>query len=183
MHAIRDATRKARRARRRGRSADLVEVLTAGDDDVCPICEAIAENNPYTIAEARGLIPAHPNCRCAFVPAADARFAHGDSISITPLDAEPEEIYLTHAYRIVNNADGLKIGQVFRDPKEAKLARDVSSLDAGEGSQVWEVDISDIDAATADGEAVYLPAGTAFEVVGFDHTRSVWYINATVEEF
>jgi hypothetical protein len=72
----------------------------------------------------------------------------------------------------------LKVGQIFRDPNEAKLARDVSSLDAGEGSQVWEVDVSDIELATADDSAVYLPPGTAFEVVGFDPERSVWSIEA-----
>jgi hypothetical protein len=52
-----------------------VNVLTAGDDKVCPQCEAIAEDGPYEINEASGLIPAHANCRCAFVPAEDARFA------------------------------------------------------------------------------------------------------------
>jgi hypothetical protein len=47
---------------------NLVNVLTAGDDDVCVICEGIEEAGPYTIDEARSLIPAHPNCRCAFIP-------------------------------------------------------------------------------------------------------------------
>jgi len=45
-----------------------VEVLTAGDDLVCDECEEIAADGPYDIDEARSLIPAHPNCRCAFVP-------------------------------------------------------------------------------------------------------------------
>lgn len=34
----------------------------------CEECEAIAEEGPYTLEEARGLIPAHPNCRCAWAP-------------------------------------------------------------------------------------------------------------------
>jgi hypothetical protein len=75
-HAIRDAVSKSRRNARRKRPRALVEVLTAGDDDVCPVCEDIADGNPYTVSEARGLIPAHPHCRCALVPADDARFAH-----------------------------------------------------------------------------------------------------------
>jgi hypothetical protein len=192
IHAIRDAAKKRRRARRRG--AELVEVLTAGDDDVCIICEDIAAANPYSIVEARGLIPAHPNCRCAFVPAEDARFAHGDraftfdrareiadsQISLTiqwARDSEPDVVELIHAYRSVRGSD-LKVGQIFRDPNEAKLARDVQSLDAGEGSQVWEVDVSEIEAAEADAAAVYLPPGTAFEVVGFDAARNVWAIEA-----
>jgi hypothetical protein len=35
---------------------------------VCPDCEALDETQ-YTIEEAHGLIPYHPNCRCAFIPA------------------------------------------------------------------------------------------------------------------
>ena len=44
-------------------------MLTAGDDRVCDVCDGISENGPYTINEARGLIPAHPNCRSVFVAA------------------------------------------------------------------------------------------------------------------
>jgi hypothetical protein len=448
MHAIRDAKARSRRARRRGTRSATVEVLTAGDDDVCIICQDISESGPYAIADARGLIPAHPNCRCAFVPAEDKRFKHGDAIIIVdgfdpdeprnergewtveetiemaktqrellaairakkageqkgeafinipspaqkirnaeimfgtgspqhkaaikkfgtkdewneedhPRDPDgrfsegsgisegpaqkymfgdksdfekinnslrsgsggsndikekvaeidkdflrngrlidkdttlyrglsfdpknevdkavlerieagsnfsdegyaattteraiaenglkgdldkkdvmliihpsaskgPHALYnssekeyllergtsyklgnivdkgthkevhatalkltkryghdeatieLTHGYRVVRG-DGLKVGQIFRDPNEAKLARDVQSLDAGEGSQVWEVDVSDIGGAEADDIAVYLPAGTSFEVVGFDQSRGVWNIDARDE--
>lgn len=73
---VRDAPRRRRRRRATGRgSLNLVEVLTAGDDDVCPECEDISRAGPYDLAVASGLIPAHPNCRCAFVPLDDARFA------------------------------------------------------------------------------------------------------------
>lgn len=54
-----------------------VEVLTAGDDLVCPECEEISAEGPYTIDEARSLIPAHPNCRCAFVPEGSPLFSLG----------------------------------------------------------------------------------------------------------
>lgn len=54
---------------------DLVQVLTAGDDDVCPVCEEISESGPYTLDDAEGLIPSHPSCRCSFTPAWDKRFA------------------------------------------------------------------------------------------------------------
>jgi SPP1 gp7 family putative phage head morphogenesis protein len=43
------------------------EFVTAGDDDVCPECAEL-EGKTYTIDEARGVIPVHPNCRCAWVP-------------------------------------------------------------------------------------------------------------------
>jgi hypothetical protein len=54
---------------------DFVNVLTAGDDLVCIVCEDISDEGPYPLDEAETLIPAHPNCRCAFVPAFDMRFA------------------------------------------------------------------------------------------------------------
>ena len=61
----------------------LVNVLTAGDDRVCIDCEDIAEGGPYEINAARDLIPAHPNCRCAFIPFGDKRFA--------PIEEQEEE--------------------------------------------------------------------------------------------
>lgn len=41
------------------------EWLTAAD--ACPLCVELAEKT-YTLEQARGKIPAHPNCRCAFAP-------------------------------------------------------------------------------------------------------------------
>jgi 8-oxo-dGTP pyrophosphatase MutT (NUDIX family) len=46
-----------------------VDVLTAGDNDVCDECQDISDSGPYSLDEAEALIPAHPNCRCAFVAA------------------------------------------------------------------------------------------------------------------
>lgn len=45
----------------------MSEFSTAGDDQVCPECAAL-EGREYSIDEARGLIPLHPNCRCAWLP-------------------------------------------------------------------------------------------------------------------
>ena len=65
-----EAQRKEELAEARfGRVEGRLDVLTAGDDRVCDICDGISENGPYSINEARGLIPAHPNCRCVFVAA------------------------------------------------------------------------------------------------------------------
>lgn len=44
------------------------EVSTAQDGKVCEICKALADNGPYTLEKARGMLPAHPNCRCAMIP-------------------------------------------------------------------------------------------------------------------
>lgn len=53
----------------------LVRVKTAGDRKVCAVCRAIAKRGPYRINKARALIPAHPRCRCVFVPVASKRAA------------------------------------------------------------------------------------------------------------
>lgn len=43
------------------------EFATAGDESVCPECEEL-EGKVFEISEARGLLPVHPNCRCALLP-------------------------------------------------------------------------------------------------------------------
>jgi hypothetical protein len=58
----------ARRRKRKRLKPPLAEIVTAGDDDVCEECQDLEDDNPYTIAQARGLIPAHPHCRCAWAP-------------------------------------------------------------------------------------------------------------------
>lgn len=45
-----------------------VEMATAGDYKVCQKCKKL-NGIVLTLAEARGLLPVHPNCRCAFLPA------------------------------------------------------------------------------------------------------------------
>ncbi|AUX08924.1 hypothetical protein AArcSl_1293 [Halalkaliarchaeum desulfuricum] len=47
-----------------------VEHRTAGDNRVCPQCASL-QGNTYTIEEARGRLPIHPRCRCAWVPIVD----------------------------------------------------------------------------------------------------------------
>lgn len=46
----------------------MVEWSTAHDGKVCPECSSMS-GRVFTIQQAEGLIPAHPNCRCAFIPA------------------------------------------------------------------------------------------------------------------
>ena len=46
----------------------MAEWSTAGDDLVCPKCLPL-EGTVLKVSEARGLIPRHPNCRCAWIPA------------------------------------------------------------------------------------------------------------------
>jgi SPP1 gp7 family putative phage head morphogenesis protein len=46
------------------------EWLTARDDKVCEDCQDAAANGPYTLEQAQGMIPLHPNCRCSWTPIA-----------------------------------------------------------------------------------------------------------------
>lgn len=43
------------------------EWATAGDDRVCELC-ADLEGRTFTLKEARGMLPRHVNCRCAWLP-------------------------------------------------------------------------------------------------------------------
>jgi|TARA_R110000824_G_scaffold89320_5_gene219059 SPP1 gp7 family putative phage head morphogenesis protein len=45
-----------------------VEWSTARDDKVCPLCQPL-QGIVLKIKEARGMLPRHPNCRCAWKPA------------------------------------------------------------------------------------------------------------------
>jgi SPP1 gp7 family putative phage head morphogenesis protein len=45
-----------------------VEWSTALDNNVCPLCQPL-EGMVLKINEARGMLPRHPNCRCAWRPA------------------------------------------------------------------------------------------------------------------
>lgn len=46
----------------------LAEWVTAGDSRVCELCYAL-EGKIFTLNEIEGMIPLHPQCRCAAVPA------------------------------------------------------------------------------------------------------------------
>lgn len=45
-----------------------VEWATADDERVCPLCRPM-EGAIFKVDEAAGMIPRHPNCRCAWIPA------------------------------------------------------------------------------------------------------------------
>lgn len=71
-----------RRAESRLGQLGMVNVLNM--PGACERCQSIAEDGPYTIDEARGLVPAHPSCRCAFDPV-------GGDFEIDPEDFDEED--------------------------------------------------------------------------------------------
>ena len=60
---------------------EKVKILTAGDDNVCPICRK-AEKKIYTLEEAANLIPFHPACRCSVI----AHIEHYHDIPQKPVE-------------------------------------------------------------------------------------------------
>lgn len=46
----------------------MAEWHTAGDNRVCPLCAPL-ESVTIPVKKARGMLPRHPNCRCAWIPA------------------------------------------------------------------------------------------------------------------
>ena len=52
------------------------EWLTA--EGACDLCLEAADDGPYTLSEARGMIPLHPNCRCSW----SARVVNGTGIEL-----------------------------------------------------------------------------------------------------
>lgn len=59
----------------------MAEWNTAHDGKVCPICRPL-EGVVMTIDEARSLIPRHPNCRCAWLPASVGEQSGGTTKSM-----------------------------------------------------------------------------------------------------
>lgn len=82
------------------------EWVTAGDDRVCAQCAAM-EGKVMMVKEARGLIPLHPNCRCAWIPA-----------TVEMKKAKPKVKVKPKAKRKVKAKPKVKnIGNISSDPK------------------------------------------------------------------
>jgi hypothetical protein len=166
---------RIRRGAARLERLGLLEVLTAGDDDVCEECEDLADSGPYTVAQARGLIPAHPHCRCAFVPAEDERFA-GDALPIAlaeyVIDVEPSVAYM--------GVDGLRLeaGMQVRLSRDAALAPTLAEATAERPGAVLEVDLTRVP-RYADLTGVHVPEGIVLTLNSYDHTLKVWMVTAT----
>lgn len=63
----------------------MVEWVTAGDSRVCELCQPLS-GVVLKISEARGSIPRHANCRCAWVPANVGESSRGQKRSKSQID-------------------------------------------------------------------------------------------------
>jgi len=97
-----------------------VEWSTTGDEKVCEACAAL-EGIVLKIDEARGLIPRHPRCRCAWIPAnvgepdveqvrskadiedalEESEGAQGDDLDVDVAGERPVSIFNQRWYRAV----------------------------------------------------------------------------------
>jgi len=67
-----------------------VEWSTAGDDRVCDECDAM-QGVVLKLDEASGMLPMHPNCRCAWVPAGVGEDSGGQKSSYKEVKAAIKE--------------------------------------------------------------------------------------------
>jgi hypothetical protein len=125
------------RKRKRRPKPPLAEIITAGDDDVCIVCQDLEDDNPYTIAEARGLIPAHPHCRCAWAPLGAAN----DSATVL-LDWTEEE------HPRDPNGEFASTGA----PNWDKIKNPAARARAQEALRRWQSDHEQINAELREGE-------------------------------
>lgn len=101
-----------------------VEFATAGDNRVCPECEDL-NGNTYTIAEARGMIPVHPNCRCAWLPViASVTDAYDPSEPRVPAGQAGGGQWTGGGgagFSVYKSMEGLGINEALREGKFSKL--------------------------------------------------------------
>lgn len=68
----------------------FAEWSSAGDDRVCPKCQPM-DGRIMTIAEARGLIPFHPLCRCAWIPRGQKKLSKRRLAKASPAVREAQQ--------------------------------------------------------------------------------------------
>jgi SPP1 gp7 family putative phage head morphogenesis protein len=102
------------------------EFMTAGDDRVCPDCQFL-EAQRYTLDNARGVIPVHPNCRCVWLPVI------GEAVPPPP---PPPSLLGTRARitgaspRMFDDAGRMVAGRTVRsDNVRAAIARQADDVD------------------------------------------------------
>lgn len=123
----------------------LAEWSTAGDDKVCEVCQSSAEDvdgNPiiYDLNDARGRIPAHPNCRCSWLPyfppeeekkkvEPDVEAAVAEPVAVEPDELETESEYEIDEPRIEKVIREVHAGTAELDDLEMKVTEAGKNVD------------------------------------------------------
>lgn len=126
---------------------EKVKILTAGDDNVCPICRK-AEKKIYTLEEASNLIPFHPACRCSVI----AHIEHSNNPKFNrPFDEPSEEpliIVLTNDLQrkpmksideiLEKSSDVLSVNPDLKIKSEIKSFINKTKLEKEEKLSIWD---------------------------------------------
>lgn len=129
----------------------LAEHVTAGDTRVCPICAGLA-GSTYTLKEARGRIPVHPNCRCTWVPirSGQAPAATGEVPALPSGGGGVERTGLHEAIDDIRESDAAPDEKVSRyedavTASDASVTADLREFDAEQAELIARL-LADLDA-------------------------------------
>lgn len=111
-----------------------VEFSTAGDARVCSQCEFL-DKQVFTIDQARGVIPVHPQCRCAWLPLPPGTVptAGPGAEYAVPVDTTPEkETHMLATFTPETVADPERMADLtaFIDTQDALMRTGVGSRQA-----------------------------------------------------
>lgn len=98
------------------------EWMTAGDERVCPDCGAL-EGSRFTLEQAQGMLPLHPQCRCAWIPydTGETVKTSRDAVADNIRDPRDAQKYLQLKQKFT---DDLKTLLTDKDLKQIKAWRD-----------------------------------------------------------
>ncbi len=99
----------------------MAEWNTAHDGRVCPLCRPL-EGIILKVADARGMIPRHPNCRCAWIPAMVGEEDEGvTKVTFADKDQKKESTFKNPI-----KPAGETVGQTFsKDEIDAKIRQSI----------------------------------------------------------
>jgi len=106
----------------------MAEWSTAGDDAVCSQCASMA-GRIFTIEEARALIPLHPNCRCAWIPAPGQVKPQEESKVIKAQDVIKEDIRTKSIKETVTKSKPVAVKDYMETIKEQMKTFNTSAYD------------------------------------------------------
>ncbi|MDO5849291.1 MAG: phage minor head protein [Methanobrevibacter sp.] len=99
---------------------EQVEVLTAGDTNVCTICQQAEKNNPYDINDTDNLPLFHPNCRCSVLAIVEDYEELEENKNVKIFDLLPFHFY--------NKFESNQRNSLFKEISEDKLPNELPGI-------------------------------------------------------